>query len=171
VIRHIVGFLRERIDRKKPKVPRAIVLAARPVRNPLIEWERESRENLSETVALLRIPRRKDRFGNIVAKLFRLPDFRKLELDEIGSDVWEMCDGGNSVEAVTKAISTKYRLNRRQAETSVTAYLRMLAERRLILLRSDRKAGEKSGSAASAKAAKAKTAKSTPNVQRRQKQA
>ena len=65
----------------------------------------------------------------------KLPDFRKLELDEIGSDVWEMCDGTLTVEALTKAVCAKYRLNRRQGETSVTAYLKQLAERRLVALR------------------------------------
>jgi len=153
----IIEFLKERIN-GKPKVSRTQVLASRPVRNPLIKWDREARAAETPPVALLRIPRRRDRFGNLVAKWFRLPEFRKLELDEIGSDVWEMCDGTNSVESLTKAICTKYGLNRRQAETSVTAYLRMLAERRLIALKANR-----SGKAAAAKAPQ--------NLQRRQKRA
>jgi hypothetical protein len=135
VIRGLINQVRQRVEGKKPSVPRSEVLAARPVRNPAVEWAREQRTEDSPLVALLKIPRRKDKFGNLVAKLFRLPDFRKLELDEIGSDVWEMCDGANSIEALTKAICAKYRLNRRQAETSVTAYLRMLAERRLVVLK------------------------------------
>jgi hypothetical protein len=154
----IIDFLKERIN-GKPKVSRAQVLASRPVRNPIVKWDREARDAETPPVALLRIPRRSDRFGNLVAKWFRLPEFRKLELDEIGSDVWEMCDGTNSVESLTKAICTKYRLNRRQSETSVTAYLRMLAERRLIALKSNR--GSKT----------VKAAKTAPDLQRRQKRA
>ncbi|MEI6431031.1 MAG: PqqD family protein, partial [bacterium] len=84
---------------------------------------------------LLKIPRRKDKFGNLMAKIFRLPEYRRLELDEIGSDVWELCDGETPVESLTKAICDRYKLNRRQAETSVTAYLKMLAERNLIALK------------------------------------
>jgi hypothetical protein len=150
----IIDFLKERIN-GKPQVSRQQVLASRPVRNPVVQWGREARYEETPSVALLRIPRRSDKFGNLVAKLFRLPDFRKLELDEIGSDVWEMCDGTHSVESLTKAVCTKYRLNRRQAETSVTAYLRMLAERRLIALKADR----------------AKAPKAAQNLQRRQKRA
>jgi hypothetical protein len=131
----ILKTIKERVTGTKPKFTRAEVLAARPHRNPAIEWNREVLRDGEPAVALLIIPRRRDRWGNVAAKLFRLPDGRKLELDEIGSDVWEMCDGTYTVEAVTKAICAKYRLNRRQGETSVTAYLRMLAERRLVALR------------------------------------
>lgn len=135
----MIGFLKERIVGKKPKFSRGQVLAARPMRNPLVQWGREQRPNADgeagPELVLLRVPRRSDKFGNLIAKWFKLPEFRKLELDEIGSDVWEMCDGSNNVEALTKAICAKYRLNRRQAEASVTAYLRMLAERRLVALK------------------------------------
>jgi hypothetical protein len=165
VIRGLINQVRERVEGKKPKIPRSEVLAARPVRNPAVEWERWQRNEETPLVALLKIPRRKDRFGNLVARLFRLPDFRKLELDEIGSDVWEMCDGTNSVEALTKAVCTKYRLNRRQAETSVTAYLKMLAERRLVVLRKAA-SGERSGAKA-AKTAPKSAAKAQQNVQQR----
>ena len=53
-------------------------------------------------------------------------------MDQIGSEVWELCDGTHSVEGISQAISRSYKLNKRQAETSVTAYLKMLADRRLI---------------------------------------
>ena len=121
------------------------MLGAIPVRNPTVEWARETRDESRPNIALLRIPRRADKFGNRIAKLFKLPAYRKLELDEIGSDVWEMCDGTISVDAVTRAICTKYRLNRRQAEASVTAYLRMLAERRLVALKAPKGSAAKSG--------------------------
>jgi len=117
----------------KPKVTRAQMLAAVPVRNSAVTWAREARDDRPE-VALLRIPRRSDRFGNVIARLFQMPDSRKLELDEIGSDVWEMCDGARTVEAIARSICDKYRLNRRQSETSVVAYLKSLHERNLVAL-------------------------------------
>lgn len=130
--------IKNMVNGNRPKVTRAQMLGAIPVRNATVEWARESRDESRPNIALLRIPRRADKFGNTIAKLFKLPEFRRLELDEIGSDVWEMCDGTVSVDALTKAICTKYRLNRRQAEASVTAYLKMLAERRLVGLKSPR---------------------------------
>jgi hypothetical protein len=132
----MIGYLKERITGGgKPKYTRAQIISARPFRNPAVTYERSVKTEDTPSLTLLRIPRRRDRWGDTVARLFRLPDHRKLELDEIGSDVWEMCDGALTVETITKAICLKYRLNRRQGETSVTAYLRQLAERRLVALR------------------------------------
>ena len=131
----MIGFIKERLLGSKNKPTRAQVLAARPLRNPGVVWEREKRNEDQPSVVVLQIPRRHDRIANLAARLLKLPEYRKVELDEIGSDVWEMCDGDTSVDALTRAVCTKYRLNRRQAETSVTAYLRQLAERRLIALR------------------------------------
>lgn len=131
----------------QPKITRQQILAARPVRNGSLEWVRELPKGADENapeVVLLKVPRRRDKMGNFFAKIFKLPEFRKVELDEIGSEVWERCDGNHNVEAITKAISEKYNLNRRQSETSVTAYLKMLAERRFIALRSGTsKSGER----------------------------
>ena len=144
----IVQFLKERVGGQKPKASRAEVMAARPFRNPSVTWGREVRDENAPPIALLRIPRRKDKFGNLVAKMFRLPEHRKMELDEIGSDVWELCDGETSVETLTKTVCDRYKLNRRQAETSVTAYLKMLAERNLIALKAgggQRAAGNRNG--------------------------
>lgn len=126
----------------KPKITREQMLSVRPVRHPKIEWAREPRKSDEVVVALLRIPRMRGRWADLMAKWLQIPDFKKVELDEIGSDVWEMCTGTSSVEAIAKAIGTSYRLNKRQAEVSVTAYLRMLAERRLIALRSSSPAKE-----------------------------
>jgi hypothetical protein len=155
-----IQWAKDKVTGKKPQVSRAQVMSARPLRNPSVEWTREKRDAEdpeAKPVVQLKIPRRSDKFGNVVAKIFRLPEFRKLELDEIGSDVWEMCDGTNSVEELTKGLVMQYRLNRRQAETSVTAYLRMLAERRLIVLRTG----------SEAKSSKGATTRTTPKKHKR----
>ncbi|GAB4452577.1 MAG: hypothetical protein OHK0029_03750 [Armatimonadaceae bacterium] len=139
MIGRFIQWAKEKVTGKKPQISRGQVLSARPLRNPKVEWTKEQKDEAgSRPVALLQIPRRSDKLGNAMARVFRLPDTRKLELDEIGSDVWEMCDGDTTVEEITKALTVQYRLNRRQAETSVTAYLRMLAERRLIVLKATR---------------------------------
>jgi Coenzyme PQQ synthesis protein D (PqqD) len=129
----VIAQLRAVIEQKKNRPSRMQVLTARPVRHPLIAWSREPtrQEGLPELV-LVRVPRRQDRWGNFIAKWFKLPDDKKIELDQIGSDVWELCDGTHSVESIASRISKSYQLNKRQAEASVTAYLKMLADRRLI---------------------------------------
>ena len=140
----MIGYLKQYIEGKKPRVSRAQVLGARPVRNPRVEWERGAWHEDRPQVVMLRVPRRADRVGNFMARMFRLPSHRKIELDEMGSDVWEMCDGTLTVDALTRAVCAKYRLNRRQGEASVTAYMRMLAERRLLALKTGTRKAEPS---------------------------
>lgn len=120
----------------KPKITREQTLAAKPLRHPRIEWAREERKADNVSVALLQIPRLRNKWADFVARWMQVPDFKRIELDEIGSDVWEMCDGKTNVEGIAKAIGAAYRLNKRQSEVSVTAYLKMLAERRLIAVKS-----------------------------------
>lgn len=136
----MIGYLRKLVEGRRPKVSRAQVLGARPIRNPVVDWERAKLREEQPEIVLLRVPRRADRWGNTVARLFKLPSHRKIELDEMGSDVWEMCDGTLTVDALTRAVCAKFHLNRRQGEASVTAYLRMLAERRLLALKTGKTA-------------------------------
>ena len=129
----MIAQLRGMVEGRKNRPSRGQVLAARPFRHPKIAWSREpAREDGLPELVLVKVPRRQDRWGNLVARWFKLPDHKKIELDQIGSEVWELCDGTHSVEGISQAISRSYKLNKRQAETSVTAYLKMLADRRLI---------------------------------------
>jgi hypothetical protein len=136
----VIGQLKAMVEGRKDRPSRGQVLGARPTRHPAVTFERHPDSNL----ILLKVPRRQDRWGNLVARWLKLPDHRKIELDEIGSDVWEWCDGSSGVGEISKKIAEKYRLNKRQSEASVTAYLKMLAERRLIGLRSGKEASRAS---------------------------
>lgn len=102
-------------------------MALRPVRNEAITWqENEAGE------AELQIPYRKDRFARAVAFLVHLPETRRVQLDEVGTFVWKLCDGSNTVEAIVRAMTREYKMNRAEVEASVGRYLQMLAERRFI---------------------------------------
>ena len=136
----MIGQLRAMVEGRRYRPSRTQVLTSRPLRHPKIVWSREpAREDGLPDLILVRIPRRQDRWGNFVAKWFKLPDHKKIELDQIGSEVWELCDGAHNVESISRQISQSYKLNKRQAETSVTAYLKMLADRRLIGLQTGTK--------------------------------
>lgn len=110
-----------------PPIDRQKVFHLRPVRNGAIEWE-----TTSEGEAMLKIPHRKDRVGRVVSFWFRLPETRAVQLDEVGSYVWGLCDGQHTVEGIVKATCKEYKMNRREVEISVTTYLQMLAERNFI---------------------------------------
>ena len=113
--------------RKKPVLSRDQALRSRPTRNPLLEWVRGEDGDVR-----LRIPRRKDVVAKVLCRVFRAPGYKEIVLDEVGSDIWELCDGDNGVDAIVSNMCGKYKLNRRECETSVAAYLKMLGDRRLI---------------------------------------
>ena len=118
------------LNRKNSSLPRGEMLALRPLRNQAIGWEMKADDETPG--AKLTVPRRDDKFGQIVSRLFQVPPTKTIELDEFGAAVWEKCDGRHSVEQLVAFTSSAYKLNRRQAEVSVVSFMRMLAQRRLI---------------------------------------
>lgn len=60
---------------------------------------------------------------------------RKVQLDELGTAVWDMVDGRRTVRDIVAAFAAAYRLVPREAEVSVTQFLRMLGQRGLIGMR------------------------------------
>jgi hypothetical protein len=60
---------------------------------------------------------------------------KKLQLDALGTSVWELMDGRRTVRQVTELFAQKYRLHPKEAEVSVSQFLRELGRRELIGLR------------------------------------
>jgi hypothetical protein len=119
--------------KRKPRFSKHEVLRALPVRNSLVEWELNDEQEV-----ILKVPRRKDRVGKILSRIFAAPDYKQIALDELGSDVWQLCTGENNVDAIVREVARKYKLNRREVELSLSNYLRQLAQRGLIGLRISR---------------------------------
>lgn len=76
------------------------LLLMTPIRNPKIEWDNS--DNI-----ILKIKRYKkiDRFMN---KVFKTPLVHTIELDEIGSFVWENCDGNNKIEDISNLLNNNF---------------------------------------------------------------
>jgi hypothetical protein len=114
---------------RPPEVDRGAVFTLRPGRNAKLTWEKRDSGDI-----LLTVPQN-DRVGPItrlMAKWLRVPTERHVELDEVGGFVWELCDGSNTVENIVQKTSKQYKMNRREAEVSVTMFLQMLHERNFI---------------------------------------
>ncbi|MFH1292841.1 MAG: PqqD family protein [Pseudomonadota bacterium] len=60
---------------------------------------------------------------------------KKLQLDELGTAVWDLMDGRRSVLQIIKGFAKKYDLQTREAEVAVTQFLRMLGKRGIIGLK------------------------------------
>lgn len=114
--------------RKKSKpLDRRELLRSRPVRNTLLTWEQTD-----EGEVYLTIPRRKTWWIAILSKVFYIPSKRTVMLDKIGSWVWTLCNGQNTVEQVIATLRNRYTLEPKEAEVSTLTYLKQLAEKGLI---------------------------------------
>lgn len=122
------------LNRAKGSLPRGEMLALRPVRTASVAWEPKADPDAPGVQ--ITVPRREDKMGQVLSRLFQIPSTKTIELDEFGAAVWEKCDGKHSVEQLVAFTAGAYKLNRRQAEVSVVSFMRMLAQRRLIGLSS-----------------------------------
>ena len=60
---------------------------------------------------------------------------KKLQLDALGTAVWELMDGKRTVRQVVQRFAMKHQLHSKEAEVSVTLFLRDLGKRGIIGLR------------------------------------
>lgn len=113
--------------KSQPALTREQSLAAVPVRNQAVTASEEASGEICIT-----IPRREAWWVKLLSKMFYVPKHKKMSLDELGSYVWELCDGKNSVRAVIEKFRFRYSLNEKEAELSMVAYLKQLAKKGLI---------------------------------------
>lgn len=60
---------------------------------------------------------------------------KKLQLDSLGTDVWMLLDGKRSVQSIVAEFAQKHQLHPKEAEVSVTQFLRQLGKHGIIGLR------------------------------------
>jgi hypothetical protein len=123
-IKNAIPFLRSPV-----RLPGDVARSLRPVRSPFIKWRTEGKDEL----IVIYSPRPKDQFWiGWLAKLAMEPEDRKTELDEIGSKIWNLCDGTNKVGDICKIIGNEYQLTDRQVEVSVLSFMNSLRQRKFI---------------------------------------
>ncbi len=123
--------------RKKKPAPtftREQALACTPVRNNVVSWERLSSGGIQVEYVLLLKP-----FFISILERFNpapaTPPTRKLQLDDFGSQVWEMLDGSRTTADLIKEFADDHAISSQEAEQSITLFLRELGKRGLIALR------------------------------------
>lgn len=102
-------------------------LLARPVRAEGIDWEKNEEGEIEITIKLR--PGRRISFLRLI-----LPHARRrvISLDLLGSEVWELCDGKNTVEAMIGKIAKSHKLNWKEAEIPLLNYLKTLGKKGII---------------------------------------
>ena len=61
--------------------------------------------------------------------------FRKLQLDNLGTDVWQMIDGKRTVQDIIDKFAQIHQLQSAESESAITQFLRDLGKRGLIGMR------------------------------------
>jgi len=113
----------------KPRVSRRDLLDVAPVRNP--EARVEERDDGSLIVRIPVRPRRIVRW--LVREAPDRPMLRSFEMDALGRQTWDLCDGKRSVRGVIEKFAEQNKLNLREAEVSILTYLETLTSRGLVL--------------------------------------
>ena len=121
---------------QKNSLSRENALGCVPVRNPQVNEQNNDQGELCLTYQVQVRPW----FQGIVQKFTgRTSNIleRKLQLDNLGSSVWQMINGQRSVHQLITEFQTAHKLNQREAEISVTTFLKELGKRGLIVMREE----------------------------------
>ena len=113
--------------RKQPKIGREAMFKSKPVKNEKLDWEKTEDEEV-----IITLTRSESWKIRLLTKIFWVPKQRKLVLDSIGSQVWDMCNGRTTVETMIRSLSETHKLNLKEAETSLLAYLKKLGQKGLV---------------------------------------
>ena len=127
-----------KVFRKKPvagHMSRAKALAYKPVKSRHISETRlETGEVVLEYPLTVRpliaaVAKRLGRSQDLVQQI------KKLQFDALGTSVWDLVDGSRSVRQIIQIFAETHHLENREAEVSVTRFIRELGQRGLLGLR------------------------------------
>ena len=107
-------------------------LAYKPVKSPQVtETRLESGEVVLEYPLAVRplVAAVARRLGKSQEDLVQI---KKLQLDALGTSVWDLVDGKRSVRRMIQIFAETHRLEKREAEVSVTQFIRELGQRGLL---------------------------------------
>ena len=101
------------------------MLGLRPMRNPELEWAEVDGK------VILNLQHQKGTSWKqwALGLIMPTPPDRKVELDTIGSEVWLLIDGKNTIGSISSKLAKKYQLSPREAEMSLQQYCKELGRR------------------------------------------
>jgi len=113
--------------RGKTKLSREESLRSRPVKNEMLQWEKDLKGEV-----IIYIPQRQNWWVKFLRRFIYVPKQRRILLDKLGSEVWDMCDGQNTVKDIIERFRQQHKLSWKEAELSMTTYLKQMAQKGLI---------------------------------------
>lgn len=111
---------------KKTSVPTwREMLLLKPVRNPALEWKQEE----ERVVLTIHHEKPSGWKARLLSLVVAMPKDRRVALDAIGSDVWLLTNGENTLGFIAKKLAKKYKLSPREAELSLQQFFKELGRR------------------------------------------
>ena len=123
----MAGFITQNSSGKK--IPYKKLLHARPVKNPEVEWDQ-----LNSDVVKVYLPCKKSYVLRVLSKFIDIPDERSFRFNPLGSIVWEMCDGNNTVQDIKDSIVKRSKGNEKDVEKRLLKFINRLVKNELITL-------------------------------------
>jgi hypothetical protein len=124
----LVSLIRSRVERR-PALPAEVLRKGKPVKNPAVQT---SRSESGDCVLTAPLEAQGRSLLAVLAKYVDQPATKTFELDEVGSMVWELCDGKSSFQTIAKKLRLRYKMNVLESEAALAGYLQTLNQRRLI---------------------------------------
>ena len=115
------------LRRKTARLTPEQVLSSRPVRN-----ENLTTEELYDGGLQIITKRRERWWVKLLGVVIPIPTERRLEVDVVGRQVWDMCDGEHTLKDMIETFQDEHKLTRTEAEWSLRNYLKDLGKRGLV---------------------------------------
>lgn len=123
-----------RKNQRQPQLSRAAALECCPAKSANITEER-----LESGEVILEYPLAVRPWLAALARRLGGPSgttqTKKVQLDAMGTAVWDLVDGNRSVRRIISIFAKRHRLDNKEAEVSVTGFIRELGKRGLVGLK------------------------------------
>jgi len=115
------------LGEKKQAAPviREELLKSYPVRNPTVKAETNEKGQVTITIPLKSAPRWMRFF-------ISPPEKKTLVLDDLGSYVWQRCDGSHTFEDIINQMASDFKFTKIEASASLIEFMKTLVKRGLI---------------------------------------
>lgn len=98
-----------------------------PKRNALYKWELNQKKHVEVAVV------NRGLYNRIAQLLFRKPKISRIELDELGSFIWQEMDGRKTVYEIGTAVKTKFGKKAEPLYERLCEYIKILHNNRFIV--------------------------------------
>ncbi len=113
----------------RTKIPYKKLLQAKPKKSDNIEWEGDGMDSLK-----IFAPYRKSYFVRLLSRFIDIPEERSFRFNPLGAMVWELCDGGHSVEEIKNTILKRSKGDERDIEKRLIKFINRLSANDLITM-------------------------------------